>query len=43
LTTVHSVYWTDLRMRAPAIPVLCVAAAWGAVRFWEQRKRPVDP
>jgi len=43
LTAVHSVYWTDLRMRAPAIPVLCVAAAWGAARFWEQRRRPVDP
>jgi 4-amino-4-deoxy-L-arabinose transferase-like glycosyltransferase len=39
LTAVHSVYWTDLRMRAPAIPFLCVAAAWGAVRLWEQRRR----
>jgi hypothetical protein len=43
LTAVHSVYWTDLRMRAPAIPFLCVAAAWGAARFWEHRRRPVDP
>jgi 4-amino-4-deoxy-L-arabinose transferase-like glycosyltransferase len=36
LTAVHSVYWTDMRMRAPIIPMLCVAAAWGAVQWYER-------
>jgi 4-amino-4-deoxy-L-arabinose transferase-like glycosyltransferase len=35
LTGVHCAYWTDMRMRAPIIPMLCVAAAWGAVRWYE--------
>ena len=26
-TLVHAVYWSDLRMRAPLMPVVCVAAA----------------
>lgn len=30
LASVHTVYWTDMRMRAPAVPVLSIlaAAAW---------------
>ncbi len=36
LTAVHSVYWTDMRMRAPMIPMLAVAAAWGFVRILER-------
>ncbi len=29
-TAVHSVYWTDLRMRAPLVPVVALAAAAGS-------------
>ncbi len=31
LTSVHTFYWTDMRMRAPAAPVLSMLAALGAV------------
>jgi hypothetical protein len=27
LTLVHAVYWTNMRMRAPVMPIVCVAAA----------------
>lgn len=36
LTAAHMVYWTDLRMRAPACPVVSLAAAAGA--GWVVRK-----
>ena len=36
LTAAHTVYWTDLRMRAPLGPVLSLAAAAGA--GWIERK-----
>lgn len=36
LTAVHCIYWTDMRMRAPMIPMLAVAAAWGFVRVSER-------
>jgi hypothetical protein len=39
LTAVHSVYWTDLRMRAPMVPMIAVAAAWGAVRLCDRIRR----
>lgn len=29
LTAVHAVYWSNIRMRAPSVPVLCVLAAFG--------------
>ena len=29
-TAIHTFYWTNIRMRAPLIPVVCVAAALGA-------------
>jgi len=29
LTAAHAVYWTDMRMRAPLMPVLNIAVAWG--------------
>ncbi len=29
LTLIHSVYWTDLRMRAPLVPALALLAATG--------------
>lgn len=33
LSVVHSVYWSDLRMRAPAMPVVALLAAAGAGRL----------
>jgi hypothetical protein len=33
LSVVHSVYWSDLRMRAPAMPVVALLAAAGARRL----------
>ena len=33
LSAVHSVYWSDLRMRAPAMPVVALLAAAGARRL----------
>jgi hypothetical protein len=32
-TAVHSVYWSDMRMRAPIIPVIALLAALGAQRM----------
>jgi hypothetical protein len=32
-TAVHTVYWSNLRMRAPLMPVVCMAAALGAKRI----------
>jgi hypothetical protein len=29
ITAVHVFYWTDMRMRAPLVPVVCLAAAYG--------------
>jgi len=34
LTIVHAIYWTDLRMRAPLIPVIAVLAAGASPRRW---------
>ncbi len=31
---VHAVYWTDMRMRAPVMPFVCLAAAAGAYSMW---------
>lgn len=28
LTAVHSVYWSNMRMRAPLVPIIAVVAAW---------------
>jgi 4-amino-4-deoxy-L-arabinose transferase-like glycosyltransferase len=33
-TAVHTVYWSNLRMRAPLMPVICLAAAVGVSRLW---------
>ena len=41
VTGVHTFYWTDMRMRAPFVPVLCLAAAVGIGRVaarWKTRK-----
>jgi 4-amino-4-deoxy-L-arabinose transferase-like glycosyltransferase len=37
-TAVHAVYWTDMRMRAPLIPAVSLAAAAGAA--WLSGARP---
>ncbi|MBI2824541.1 MAG: glycosyltransferase family 39 protein [Planctomycetia bacterium] len=34
LSAAHALYWTDMRMRAPATPVVALAAAAGAARSW---------
>jgi hypothetical protein len=38
LTAVHAVYWTDLRMRAPAVGVVALAAAAGMARLAAGRR-----
>ena len=37
LTGVHTLYWSNLRMRAPVTPFLCLLAATGATNLWTQR------
>ncbi|NLF09113.1 MAG: phospholipid carrier-dependent glycosyltransferase [Pirellulaceae bacterium] len=37
LSCVHSIYWTDMRMRAVVMPVVALAAAAGALRREESR------
>jgi len=37
-TAVHTVYWSNLRMRAPLMPVVAMAAALGAKRIAERRR-----
>jgi hypothetical protein len=32
-TAAHTFYWTDMRMRAPLMPLVALAAAWGATRL----------
>jgi hypothetical protein len=39
-TVVHSVYWTDLRMRAPLTPFLALLAAAGAAGLAARQPRP---
>ena len=38
-TAVHFFYWTDLRMRAPLMPVICLLAAAGARRLGLPRRK----
>lgn len=33
-TAVHAVYWSNMRMRAPLMPFLCVVAAQGAISIY---------
>jgi 4-amino-4-deoxy-L-arabinose transferase-like glycosyltransferase len=35
-TAAHTVYWSNLRMRAPLMPVVCIFAAVGAVSVWRR-------
>jgi hypothetical protein len=32
-TAVHTFYWTNIRMRAPLMPAVAIAAAAGAARI----------
>lgn len=36
-TAIHTFYWTNIRMRAPLIPVVCAAAALGAAHIASRR------
>jgi hypothetical protein len=42
-TAVHTVYWTDMRMRAPLVPVIALAAGAGLARMgcWRE-SQPVE-
>ncbi len=40
LTAVHTFFWSNLRMRAPLMPLVAIAAAEGAVRVWHRLKKP---
>lgn len=47
LTLVHSVYWSNMRMRAPALPLLYLLAAYGVESWltnvlWLNPKAPSD-
>ncbi|QDU64654.1 hypothetical protein Pan216_55450 [Planctomycetes bacterium Pan216] len=35
-TAVHAVYWSNLRMRTPLMPVLAILAAWGLGWLWRR-------
>jgi hypothetical protein len=39
LTAMHAVYWTDMRMRAPLVPLVAMAAAVGATARWANRAK----
>jgi len=39
-TAMHAVYWSNLRMRAPLMPVVCLAAAAGVKRIADCGRRP---
>ena len=33
-TGIHTFYWTNLRMRAPIMPLVALVAAWGFAYLW---------
>jgi 4-amino-4-deoxy-L-arabinose transferase-like glycosyltransferase len=39
---IHSVYWTDTRMRAPVMPVLAVLSVLGWTKLIKRRRRSYD-
>jgi len=43
LTVVHAVFWSNMRMRAPAVPVLACVAALGAGQLQRSLRRPSSP
>jgi hypothetical protein len=38
-TAVHAIYWSDMRMRAPLMPFVCLAAASGMAAMWQHWSR----
>jgi hypothetical protein len=34
LVAMHSVYWSNMRMRAPVMPLVCLVAAMGCERIF---------
>lgn len=40
LTTIHTLFWTDMRMRAPIMPVVALAAAAGVLRACREVPSP---
>jgi hypothetical protein len=40
---IHSVYWTDARMRSPVMPILCILSITGWCRILESRRATEDP
>lgn len=46
VTMVHAVYWSNMRMRAPALPMLYLLAGWSVPSIWtatRKRKTLVQP
>jgi hypothetical protein len=46
VTMVHAVYWSNMRMRAPALPMLYLLAGWALPYIWSaisKRKASVKP
>jgi len=39
LTAIHAIYWSNMRMRAPAMPILYVAAIAGVIRMMSRNAR----
>ncbi len=37
-TAVHLVYWSNMRMRAPLVPLIALIAARGLSTFFDRRK-----
>lgn len=42
-TLVHTFYWSNIRMRAPLIPFVCLLSAWGLYTLWSARRRRPIP
>jgi 4-amino-4-deoxy-L-arabinose transferase-like glycosyltransferase len=40
LTAVHTIYWSNMRMRAPVMPVVCLLAVVGVQSMWRKRSSP---
>ncbi len=38
-TAVHTVFWSNIRMRAPLVPIVAMAAAAGAAQLWGKASR----
>ncbi|PHS00442.1 MAG: hypothetical protein COA78_23950 [Blastopirellula sp.] len=43
LSLVHSVFWSNIRMRAPVVPVIALLAVLGATHLWQKYVRKQRP